>query len=244
MTLLSIVADASAQVGLIPPTVVVGNNTPEVVKMLALANRVGRDLVARGNWGALRTQYPFDATPGEEQLSAFPSDFLRMLPETFWDRTNRQLIAGPIPAAQWQGQVATNDQAARWFALRGGKMYIYPGCVGGEDLYYEYMSGAFCRSAGGTAQTAWAADTDVERLNADLFVFGIMALYLRGEGLPWEMAAMDYEAKVAQELTNDQPRATVLVAGDIFGGNLRHWDGTPASAPGFAGNGSLGLPLS
>ena len=244
MTLLTIVRDASMQIGLVPPSAVVSNTAPDVAKLLAFANRVGRDLLSRGNWGALRFQHAFDATPGEEQLGAYPSDFGRMIPETFWDRTNRRLIAGPVPAAQWQGNVATNDQSYRWFAVRDGKVYVYPGFVGGEDCYFEYISNAFCLSSGGTAQSAWAADTDTPRLAHDLFVFGIMALYLRSEGLPWEMAQADYENRISLELTNDQPRAGVLVAGDLFGGNARHWDGTPAPSPGMPGNGSLDLPLS
>ena len=55
----------------------------------------------------------------------------------------------------------------------------------------------FCASAAGAKQSAWTADTDTTPLAEDLFTFGIIALYLRSEGLPWEMAAQDYEALIA-----------------------------------------------
>lgn len=232
MTLLTILQDAAQEVGVYPPTTVIGNTDPAIQKMLRQAQRVGSDLMARGTWEVLRTQQTFNATAGEQQLNALPSDLDRIIAETFWDRTNSRLISGPAQGSQWQSLVAAYPQGAydRWFTLRGGQMFIYPGMVGNESMAYEYYSRSFCASSGGTPQTRWQTDTDVGRLSEELFTLGVIAFYLRTEGLPWEAAMRDYELRVQTEANNDQPRSGVLSAGDIFGGP-RAWPGSPAPGP-------------
>lgn len=242
MTLLTICQDAALEVGIEPPTAIVGSTAPAARRLLRYAKRIGLDIVSRANWGVLRTQHAFDATPGEEQLDALPDDFARMIPETFYDRGAQSLIIGAVTAPRWQANVATNRQDARWFALREGKLYVFPGFVGGENLYFEYVSRTYCATSGGTAQSAWAADTDVGRVSEELFTLGVIAFYKMNEGLPWEGAMDDYQRRFNREFATDQPRNRILSAGDIFGG-ARNWDGTPP-ASGVPGNGSLGLPLS
>ena len=42
------------------------------------------------------------AAQAEEQVSAIPADFLRFVPETFWNRTNRWRLSGPVTPAEWK----------------------------------------------------------------------------------------------------------------------------------------------
>lgn len=236
MTLLSIVQDAATEIGTAIPASVVGNGDPSVQKMLRQAHRVGLDLVSRGIWEALRTQRTFEATAGEQQLSALPADMDRLIAETMWDRTNARLISGPVPAAQWQSLVAVypSGNYARWFALRGGELYIFPGMLGAEDMAFEYFSRNYSTTSSGTPQSRWAADTDLARLPEELFTLGVIAFYLRSEGLPFEHAMQDYELRFQKEAANDQPRSGVLSAGDMFGGQ-RAWPGSPAAGPDGSG---------
>ncbi len=64
MTLLSVVQQAMGEIGLTPPSSVVGNTDVMVTKALALANRSGIDLrdadLAAGYWPVLRKQYLFN----------------------------------------------------------------------------------------------------------------------------------------------------------------------------------------
>lgn len=244
MTLLSLIQDAASEIGVAVPTVVVGNTDPAAQRMLRHAHRVGLDLVARGSWEILRAQHAFDATPGEEQLDAVPADMDRMIAETMWDRDHARLISGPVRGSQWQSLVATQPigSISRWFTLRGGKVYIYPGMQGAEEMAFEYFSRNYCASSGGTAQQRWALDTDVGRLPEELFTLGVIAFYLRSEGLPFEHAMADYELRMQTEAANDQPRSGILSAGDVFGGE-RAWGGSPAPGPdgSYGADGSIGL---
>ena len=59
MTLLTIIQDATQDLGLAEPTSVVGNNDKKIVQLLQLANREGRNLASRYNWSSLIKQVTF-----------------------------------------------------------------------------------------------------------------------------------------------------------------------------------------
>lgn len=235
MTLLSIVADAATEVGINVPSTVIGNGDPAIQRMYRHANRVGADLVSRAMWSALRTERAWAADADTVQAAALTgiTDLSRIIPETFKDRTNQRTIDGPVPPSRWQDfqkAPAPTDFAA-YYALRGGQVLVYPRPNGGEALAFEYISRNFCASSGGTPQQRWTADTDVARLPEELFTLGVIAFYLRSEGLPWEMASAEYEARIQTEVANDQPRVPLLATADIFSGR-RAWDGIPAADAG------------
>lgn len=87
MTMLSIIQQATAELGLTQPTAVAGINDPTVLQYLALLNRAGLELAedgeAAGYWQQLRKQYTFQTvgygpytctiTPGSTTLTALSS---------------------------------------------------------------------------------------------------------------------------------------------------------------------------
>lgn len=235
MTLLSIISDVADEVGLPRPASVIGSTDGAVQKMTRMSTRTARDLVSRMPWRQLRKEITFAAAAGETQAGVLPADLESVIAETLWDRTNRRLIAGAVPAVQWQSMKATLPAGGfdRWFTLRGDSILIYPGMAGGESCAFEYVSRNWCASAGGTAQSAWAADTDVALLDEELITLGTVAAYLRSEGQPWEAARADFEAYLTGLAAADMPRSGTASAGDIFGG-VRASSGAPApNAGGF-----------
>lgn len=59
MTLLQLVQQAAGEMGLTPPTYVVGNASSDSVQMLALINGLGNELREEMDWEALNKQYRF-----------------------------------------------------------------------------------------------------------------------------------------------------------------------------------------
>ncbi len=59
MAMLQLVQQASAELGLAVPSSVAGNQTQDVVQMLALLNAVGYELARQYPWQALNTEYRF-----------------------------------------------------------------------------------------------------------------------------------------------------------------------------------------
>lgn len=227
MTLLTITQDAADEIGITQPGSVVGNAAPEAQKLLRYANKVGNRLMKLVAWQVLRKEQTFTALGQETQTSILPSDFDRFVAETFWDRTNRYLVSGPVSAVEWQGLKATAYQdPRRKFIYRGSDVLVIPAFSGGESLAFEYVSNQWAQSSVGAAKSSFTVDTDVPKLDSELITYGVIYEYLNGEGLPTQAAAVAYEDRFNLMIGNDQPSAGILVAGDIFGGG-RHFTGTP-----------------
>jgi hypothetical protein len=215
VSLLTIIQDAAKEMKLGVPASVIGNPDVEVVDMLRFAQRLGRELPLRGEWQTLRTPSTFTSLAQEEQTGMVPTDLARFINETFWNRSRKRPLQGPMDAQQWQTIKSwTTSPTQDTFTVYGSNIHINPVPPAGETFAFEYITNQFCRSAGGVAQASWLADTDTARIPEELFTLGIVSLYLRSE---WQPGAVDAEARfekqVRQYLTSDGPKRTVSMAG-------------------------------
>lgn len=245
MSLLTICQDASGELGLDSrPITVIGNTAVDVARLLRFAQRVGSDIATRAPWQALRLLRTFTATATEVQANAVPTGFQRFSPETVWDVTNGMSITGPVNPVEYasrRNEIYSSSYSGpmRWFTRRGNDFLVFPIPVGGETYSFEYQSGNFCQSAGGTPQNEWLADSDTGRISEELITLGVIARFLLADGLPAQQAVADYEKRLTLEIKNDAPAAGVLAAGDIFGTG-RRFTGEPGGAGGGTGGGSGG----
>jgi hypothetical protein len=231
MTLLSIAQDAADEIGIYRPGAVASSTDPDAQKLYRLANKVGYGLMRVNAWQILTKEQTFTALGQEVQTSILPSDFDRFIPEAFWDRSNSRLVSGPITEVQWQSLKAAEytNSTLRRFIYRGGQVSVIPAFAGGESLAFAYVSKNWAASSGGTEQSKFLADTDTTVFDEDLFTAGLIYEYLKGEGLPWEMARAEYMEQFDRLIANDQPSANVMVAADIFSTGSRHFDGVPSA---------------
>lgn len=215
MSLLTIIQDAAKEMKLRVPASVISNPDVEVVDMLRFAQRLGRELPLRGEWQNLRTPSTFTSLAQEEQTGMVPSDLARFVNETFWNRTRKRPLQGPMNAQQWQTIKSwTTSPVQDTFTVYGTNIHVNPIPPAGETFAFEYITTKFCQSSGGTAQTSWLADTDTGRIPEELFTLGIVALYLRSEGQPGAVdAEARYEKQIRQYLTGDGPKGTISLAG-------------------------------
>ena len=160
MSLLTICQNAADELQLPRPASIIGNSNTDPRRLLRYANRVGERLMKTCVWQRLRKERTFAATAAIQQAAWAPSDpadFDRFIPETFWDRTNGNLISGPVDGVRWQGRAATGSaDALRVFAYRGGELLVRPAPTGAETYAFEYVSNQWCEGDGGTGRTAGA----------------------------------------------------------------------------------------
>lgn len=228
MTLLTIVQNAADETQGPRPGSVAGNADPAAQTYLRLLNSAGTHLMKTVAWQTLRKEQTFTAVAGSEQTGALPNDFDRFVPETFWDRTNRVLVSGPQTPTRWQAMQAGgyNDHYPR-FIYRGGSVFVSPDASGGESMAFEYVSNQWCQDSGSTGQTAFAADTDTGILDEELLTLALIYRYTVSEGMETAMVAREnFERHLNTLIKNDQPKARIMVAADIFGGG-RHFTGEP-----------------
>jgi hypothetical protein len=150
-----------------------------------------------------------DFTPSTSAYDALsqevvPTDLDRFVPETFFNRTRKRPVFGPISAQDWQftkGVVATT--LVESFRQRGNGILITPTPTANDTYAYEYISKNWCQSSAGTGQTAWAADTDTGILPESLMTLGVIWRFLRAKGFDYAEAFRTYELAKAKAQAKD-----------------------------------------
>ena len=171
MSLLTVVQNACRAIGQNPPSVVVASSDATVLELYILATKSGQELARQYDWPELLKEASFSATSQVNQgniigVSASAlissSDYERMIPDTFWNRTADEKII-PATDSEWQQLIASGSAPiTRKFKIIQKQLHIGPvsGPTAGNLMGFFYRSNMWCESSAGTAQRSWAADTD------------------------------------------------------------------------------------
>lgn len=238
MSLLTIGQSVADEIGIAKPTSIANN--AEYDKLLRYINKAGIRLMKKVPWEGLRAERLIASVNGETQYGILPSDFDRIIPETFWDRTNAYLIPGPVSPTEWNSLKAASTSGGRKMILRGGNMLIFPLFSGGQVLAFEYITKNWALDSSGTPKASFTADTDTSRIDEELLTLAAKYAYLDSEGLPAGNAFQEFSNYFDMALENDQPDSGVMMSGDIFGGG-RHFTGEPGANAGNASGDNTGI---
>lgn len=209
MSLLSIVQDAARRLGLTPPSSVISSPDENAKILLGLAQEEGKSLYDRHTWQAIQTEHTFSTANGTASY-ALPSGFDSIIKDTVFNRTSRRRMEGDLSPAQWQEtQASLVTMVNPAFRIRGNLFYISPTPTAVETVAYEYISKNWCQSAGGTGQSAWAADTDTGILDEELTTLGIIWRFKSKKGLDYAEDMQSYEIKVNKAILKDGARVTI-----------------------------------
>jgi len=210
MTLLTIIQDASAEIGLPRPTGVMAATDPTVRALLVAANEEGQALAKAHDWQALRAEQTFTSVATETQTSMIPAAFGHFIDGTFWNRTRRRPLRGPVSPQEWQRiKASTTSPVVDTFTYRNNNILISPVPSAGLTFAFEYVSENWCASSGGTGQTAWAADTDVGVLPERLIRLGIVWRFKQARGMSYDADYSKYMYAIRETMAQDSPHDVV-----------------------------------
>lgn len=188
MTALTIIQDAENHLGLNVSSAVVEtlDNTGKL--MLSLLNREGRHLAAMFHFNELVRTATHTTLAAEDQgaLSSICTDgFSRIIPDTMYDTTSQEAVAGPASPAGWRYQKAMGLTGPQYrFRIVGDHLRFYPTPPAGHTVTFEYLSKNWCTDSAATPQEAVLADDDIPLLDHELLVEGVILRYLNRNGLP------------------------------------------------------------
>ena len=217
MTLLSLIGDIADEIGFAAPTTVIGSTDETAIQMLALSNRGGKQLARRGKgiggWALLQTEHTFTTVNGTAEY-ALPSDFEALIDDTLWDRANFWKLKGPVSPQEWQmiksGVLASSAGPRRRVRIKKSAssnvkaLFVDPTpSTTGDTLVFEYLSNSWCQSSGGTAQSAWAVDTDTGILDEYLLGMDLKWRFLKAKGQAYAEDKQEFELELAQALARD-----------------------------------------
>lgn len=218
MSLLTVIQSAADRIGIVRPSSVIGSADGQVRQLLSLAQQEGKELARRHPWQSMVKEKTITATATEEQTSSLPVDFDRFVDETFYNRSQRRKVEGPLNAQEWadyKGRTTT----AIWdaFRVRGNSILLAPTPTAGDSYVYEYLSTYWATTSGSTTPSlaAWAADTNEGILSEELMTDGIVWRFKKAKGLDYAEEFRTYEAQLAMMMGRDGGRRKVNMAGPI-----------------------------
>ncbi len=226
MTLLTIVQDACRGIGLPVPTAVMTSQDDNVERVRRFVEQEGEELVDEFDWQFLQKEQTFTAVAQETQTSAVPSDFRRFIDHTFFNRTRKREVVGPLTPQEWQQQVSlTATVVVDAFRMRGDSILMVPNPQAGDSMAYEYIGKFWVDTdSDGTADAiAFAADTDTVLFDEGLLKLGAIWRYNEAKGLDYAEAFRTYEKK-KKRLIGDDGGARVM---DLGRTNMRRRALTP-----------------
>lgn len=159
-----------------------------------------------------------------------PEDLEYFVQRTWWDNTYKWELLGPITAQEKQvlkyGIISSGPRAK--FYIRENLMFLNPmPAVNGQLFAYDYFSGYWCQSSGGTPQARWAADTDTYKLDEDCFIMGIKWRFLRAKGLDYTQEKADYDGDCQRVMSRDGGSRDLPIAGGTYGARFLNDDNIP-----------------
>jgi len=212
MSLLTVCQNVASEVGTYgAPTSVISNTSDDVVKLLALANRTGREIMGAHDWQRLQTETTIttvDTTEGYDLLS----DYDRVINNTMWDNTNnRQMkLVTPQQWAYFKNGIVAQSGIQRWWRQRGNQILIYPTPSNTNTIKYEYISNKYVvNSAGDTTYATFQADTDTTLFPENLLELGMIYRQKKQIGLAAADDKNTYEMELRSEIARDGGNAII-----------------------------------
>jgi hypothetical protein len=174
---------------------VVASTDRQVQQLLALANEEGIDLARSYPWEVMREQFLFETLAQPAQTNLIPADFDRWVPNSFFNRSTRRQMTGPLTPREWQWIQAQPVYSTVYLAFiqRTGQFLIAPTPPAGQQIAGEYVSENWCQSAADAPQAAFAADTDTALLDEELMTLGLRWRFLKAKGLDYAEDMASYE---------------------------------------------------
>lgn len=150
-----------------------------------------------------------------------PSDWLKQIPQTEWDRTNRWPMLGPKSPQEWQSYKSGIVYAGprERFRIQSGAVQVSPNPPNGLIFAYEYISSAWVIDASGTYKQNYSADSDTNVFDDSLMIVGLKMRWLRAKGLDFSMELKEFNDLLSTLKAQDKssPKLSLSpVEGNIY----------------------------
>ncbi len=231
MTLLQLISAVCAELGLAAPSVVVSNTNRQVTQMLYLANSLGRELAEwpDANWRKLQEEFTF--TTDGTGSSALPSDFVKILSNTSWDRTSDRPIFGPDTPQGWQWLKSSN-QGTAGIALRyrlyGDTVEYWPSDDSGTSCVIDILSNNWVVDGDDSSEkSSFTKDSDTCVFRDSLMIAGIKAKFLEAKGMDNNAAMGSYQRALIAALAQDKGATNLPLVPQSDDAHLMGWCNIP-----------------
>lgn len=241
-TLLSICQDIARGTQTAIPSTIVGNTGTHEAMLFQCMESARKALYRVHPWVDLQLEHTFSTVNAQAGYD-LPADFGRIVDGTVWDRERYWQMRGQLTPKQWQvykssilgGSVTIARRYRMKVASAGAARQFFidptPDATG-EDLVYEYVSRYLVKSTGGTAQLAWAADTDEPILYEELFELEAKWRFLQALGVEYRIAADEAENAIETLWGQENPGQAINLQPANGGPNVMGYANIPEAGYG------------
>jgi len=227
MTILAVVRDVCATVGVAVPSTVFGGiaNNRTMQEMLALANEMGQRIAYdTRDWTMLKATQVFTGD-GVQTAFPLPANYKRMpVTANVWRSTDTQSPMIFISDAdEWLQRRISNmaDYGGGEWTMMGGSMVFSPALGVGQTATFVYLDRNCVTLTGGGYGDSFMADTDSFRLDERLLKLGMVWQWKAQQGSPYAEDMGSYSDALANAMGRDQP-APILIDRRPISHTMRH----------------------
>lgn len=207
MALLQIVQDACIPESLerpstLFPTYDEGDTTAQ--DMLRAVTACARSLRDGYDWSICKARHTFTALAQEVQTNKLPSDFHRIIEDTFWRSSTRTKVCGPLSDEDY-GELKSGivSRVTTAYYMQGGELSLIPDPTTSDTFAFQYIRTAIGKNASNVRLAAFTADTDVPLWDDELMIAGAVYFYRKNKKLDAQQAYADYEVLRRDRIKKD-----------------------------------------
>ena len=220
MTLLTLVQQHCQINGLNVPNGVVASADATVIQLLALLNELVEDLTDQSKFQGFTREATHTLTAAEDQGSITTiadGGFLYIYPGTFWDRTRKIEICGPLNEREWQERKAIPMTGTYYcYRFRQNKLLINPAPTAGalSAVAFEYASSYGVVAAAGTFKATFTVDTDTFALPEKILRKGLTWKWKYQKGLNYQLEEQQFWDMLNNAIARDKGLRPVNLNGE------------------------------
>jgi len=216
MTLLSVIKDVCATVGVLIPSSVFSNLTGNrtMQEMVSGANEMAQRIAYdKREWTMLKTTVTY---PGDGVATAFnlPANYKRMLLKSnVWRSTSALHPMQFVPDLDvWLNRRNLNwtDGPYGEWTIYGGQIHIWPVLATGESAYFAYLNKNCIEMSSGGYSNVFQNDADLYRLDERLLKLGMIWQWKAQKGSPYADDMGTYDDALAYAMGSDGPAPTMI----------------------------------
>lgn len=220
MSLLSIIQNHCKLHAIGVPSSVIGSTDTNTIQLYAIVNEIVSELVTESNF-QVTTQEAIKVLTAVEDQGAMqtlcPLGYQSAIFETFFDRTLRRPLMGPISESEWQGLKALPMAGTLYkFRIKNDHLLINPiPAAPFSTLAWEYMSSWCVTSAAGVLKAAITLDSDLFVFPENIVQKGMMFRWKQIKGLPYQADETKYYNLLNNYIAKDKVKRRVNVADPV-----------------------------
>jgi hypothetical protein len=193
------------------------DDSQQFLQLRYLAQIAGDELVLAYNWEFLNKAHQITTADTDSGDYPLPADFMDMIDQTGWERSQNVPLFGPLSAQDWTyllGRDLVSYTIYASFRIKDGQFSIFPQPPpDGLDINFEYQSNAWIRDVADQPQSELSQGTDVPQFDKTMFGRYIKSKWLDSKGFDSTRANDDF-TMIFSSLTGKDKGAKIINAGN------------------------------